>query len=79
MPAPLYVLNALIEVFSNGGINVYDRHAVTALVGSKRAIEWLEKASDSQYSEAIISAGAIESDDFMPAEDDRDEDNYIPF
>ncbi len=79
MPAPLYVINALIEVFSNGNVNVYDRQAVTALVGSKRAIEWLDKASNSQYSEAIVDAGAVESEDFMPIEDDQDEEGYIPF
>lgn len=75
MATPLYVTNALIEVFSAGSVNVFDREAVTALVGSKRAGEWLDKASDSQYKDAVIDAGAAESDDFMPVETKQDDDD----
>lgn len=59
METPLYVIEALADVQQSGRINMLDRQGVTALVGSSKAIEWLERASDSQYMTALNDMGQL--------------------
>lgn len=76
MPVPNYVIQALAEVREDGRINMLDRRGVTALVSSPRAYEWLEKASNSQYMEALNEMGRAESEDFLTegVDEEVDED-----
>lgn len=79
MPTPLYVVQALAEVREGGSINMLDRQGVEALVGSRKATEWLDKASDSQYMDALNEMGRYISgdDDFLEdksGEEDKQDD-----
>lgn len=65
MATPLYVIKALAKVRDSGLTNMLDRNAVEMIVWDQRAAEWLNKASDSQYMEALDDMGAAESDDWM--------------
>ena len=70
---PLYVIKALAEVRENGSVNMMDRRGVTALVNGQRASEWLDKASDSQYMDALNEMGEyISVPDFTNVLDDDD-------
>lgn len=65
MATPLYVIKALAKVRDSGLTNMLDRDAVEMTVWDQRAAEWLNKASDSQYTEALDDMDVAESDDFM--------------
>lgn len=54
---PLFVVKALAEVREGGEVNMFDRQGVTALVSSERAAEWLDKASNTEYMEALNEMG----------------------
>lgn len=69
MATPLYVLQALAEVRSSGNINMMDRRGVTMLAQDQRAVEWLDKASDRQYMDALQDMAAAESDDWLPQQE----------
>lgn len=58
MATPLYVVQALAEVREGSMVNMLNRAGVEALIGNSRASEWLDKASDSQYMEALNDMGA---------------------
>lgn len=70
MPTPLYVIKALAGIRESGATNMLDRDAVEMLVDDQRAAEWIGKASDSQYMDALNDMGAALSDDWMPEEID---------
>lgn len=78
MIVPNYVIQALAEVRENGSVNMLDRRGVTALVSSSRAAEWLDKASNSQYMDALNEMGRAESEDFLEEgeTDDSSEDLF---
>lgn len=63
MATPLYVVKALAQVQENGSVNMRNRAGVEALVSSDRAQDWLFKASDSEYMDALNDMGAYISDD----------------
>lgn len=69
MATPLYVLQALAEVQNGRSINMQNRLAVQAMMDDQRAVEWLDKASNSQYMDALQDMAAAESDDWMPERD----------
>lgn len=80
MATPLYVVKALAEVRENGSVNMMNRAGVESLVSSDRAQEWLFKASDSEFMDALNDMGAyISSDDetgeIETVEVDEDDDN----
>lgn len=77
METPLYVIQALAEVRDAGSINLNDRDAVTALVSSSRAIEWLDRASNSQYMNALQDMAAAESDNFWPQQPESTSDDDL--
>lgn len=76
MATPLYVTVALAQVQEQGNVDMTNRPAVEALIGDARAEEWLFKAADSQYAEALretaayISGDMIDHDDFPGVEID---------
>jgi hypothetical protein len=70
MPTPLYVIRALAEVRTSGLTNMLDRDAVEMLVLDQRAAEWINKATNAQYFEALNDMSAAESDDWVPEESD---------
>lgn len=73
MPTPLFVIRALAEVRESSATNMLNRRAVEMLVEDQRAAEWLDKASDSQYMEALNDMGAALSDDWMGNASSQDE------
>lgn len=66
---PLYVVKALAAVRENGSVNMLNREGVEALVGDTRAQEWLFKATDSQYMDALNDMGAYVSGDMIDESD----------
>lgn len=79
MHTPLFVIQALAAVKDSGKTNMLDRDRVESEVfldGQQRAYEWLTKASDAQYMDALNDMGAAESDDWMP-EDNTDEETEV--
>lgn len=78
MATPLYVLQALAEVRSSGNINMLDRRGVTLMAGDQRAVEWLDKASDRQYMDALQDMAAAESDDWMPEYSEEEDETALP-
>lgn len=70
MATPLYVVKALAQVRENGSVNMMNRAGVESLVTSDRAQEWLFKASDSEFMDALNDMGAYISGD--------DTDDEIP-
>lgn len=73
MITPLYVVKALADIRENGSLNMLDREGVTALC-SARASEWLSKASNQQYMDALLEMGMYIDgelfDDIIASEDD---------
>ena len=65
---PLYVINALAEVRDSELTDMLDKDAVEMTVWSQRAAEWLNKATQAQYVEALRDMEAAESDDWMGAD-----------
>lgn len=78
MATPLYVLKALAEVRDSGNIDMMDRRGVTLMAQDQRAVEWLDKASNSQYMDALQDMAAAESDDWMPDSAINDPDYSNP-
>lgn len=57
MPAPLYVIQALAQVREGGEVNMLDRRGVSALSPSSKASAWIDKASGTEYMEALNDMG----------------------
>lgn len=74
MPTPLFVIQAMAQVREGGNTNMLDRDAVEMLVTSQRAAEWISKASNEQYMDALNDMGAALSDDWMPQDAEISED-----
>lgn len=74
MATPLYVVKALAQVRENGSVNMMNRAGVESLVSSDRAQEWLFKASDSEFMDALNDMGAYISSDDETGEDLEIED-----
>lgn len=76
---PLFVVKALAQVREGGEVNMLDRRGVEALVGSERAAEWLNKASNAEYMEALNEMGEyISVPDYSDTlEDDDDGDDTL--
>lgn len=65
MPTPLYVIQELARIRESAAITMLDRSRVKQLVVNPRAAEWLDKASESQYIEALNDMGKADSDEFL--------------
>lgn len=73
---PLYVVKALAEVRENGSVNMFDRRGVEALVNTERAAEWLSKASDHEFMDALNEMGEYIS---VPDYTDTLDDDAPPY
>lgn len=62
---PLYVVKELARIRETAVTNMLDRHTVEKLARDPRAREWLNKASDSQYINALHEMGRADSEDFL--------------
>lgn len=65
MATPLYVVQELARIRESAATNMLDRSRVEQLVINSRAAEWLDKASDSQYIEALNDMGRADSNEFL--------------
>ena len=76
-PTPLYVIKALAEVRDSGRTNLLDRLAVEMLILDQRAAEWVGKANNLQYMDALNDMVLAESDDWMSDEDSDGSDVFF--
>lgn len=75
METPLYVVKALAEVREGGEVNMLNRRGVSALSPSTQASAWIDKASPTEYMNALNDMGAYISGDMTEGlTDDESED-----
>lgn len=78
MATPLYVVQELARIRESAATNMLDRKRVERLVVNPRAAEWLNKASVSQYLDALVDMGNADNEHFadnrprqpLPSDDD---------